>query len=218
MARVGHAPLAEVWSWRVRRRAAPLRTFRFAGRRYRYQSARYNTTWENERAVEVPIALAQLDGHDPAEVLEVGNVLAYYTPVSHDVVDKMEPGPNVRNVDIMDFRPEGRYRLILSISTLEHVGWDYDEEREPGKAALAVEHMAGLLADRGTLFVTFPVGYNPPLDTAAPSLFDELRWLKRVSRGNRWREIDAAEAKGGRYNHPYKAGNVVAVGTRASTA
>ena len=37
-------------------------SFEFAGRRYPYHSQLYNTTWRNERAVELPIALGFLEG------------------------------------------------------------------------------------------------------------------------------------------------------------
>src|SRR4051794_2520782 len=54
----------------------------------------YHYTWLNERAVEVPLAESVLTAAAPsARVLEIGNVLAHYRPVTHTVVDKYEQAP-----------------------------------------------------------------------------------------------------------------------------
>ena len=42
----------------------------------------------------------------------------------HDVLDKYEKGNNVINDDVVSFSTEVKYDLIVSVSTLEHVGWD----------------------------------------------------------------------------------------------
>ena len=64
------------------------RTFTFQGKAYKYLFRRYNTTYANERAVEIPIAMEVVRGHPEERVLEVGNVLAHYYPHHHDVLDK----------------------------------------------------------------------------------------------------------------------------------
>jgi SAM-dependent methyltransferase len=191
-------------------------TFEFAGRRLRYFAHPYNETWRNERAVEIPIALQVLDEHRGRRVLEVGNVLAHYGRRGHDVVDKYEQAAGVRNLDILDLEPGEHYDLVLTVSTLEHVGFDEDE-RDPEKPRAAVERMAGVLAPGGTLLVTVPLGYNDALDRDLRSgriPFDELRFLKRVSRGNRWQEVPSAAAAGIAYGAPYPWANGVAVGIR----
>ena len=58
-------------------------SFTYAGRSYRLFRHGYHYTWMNERAVEIPICLDLLAGHDPARALEVGNVLSHYVPVAH---------------------------------------------------------------------------------------------------------------------------------------
>ena len=78
----------------------------------------HNRTWRNERAVEVPLAVAFLDGC-VGPTLELGNVLANYGRRGHVVVDKYEARPGVVNVDVDDYRPRERF---VAISTLEHVG------------------------------------------------------------------------------------------------
>jgi SAM-dependent methyltransferase len=195
-------------------------TFTLGERRFRYFAHSYNVTWRNERAVEIPVALGLLQQCDGNRVLEVGNVLAHYGHGGHDVVDKYEPSPDVIKQDIVDFRPGAAYDAIIAISTLEHVGFDEDV-KDPTKARRALEHMASLLAPGGRLLVTVPLGYNDALDEdllAGRLGFDELRFLKRVSRLGRWRELPAGEVAGTRYGHPFRWANAVAVGERRAPA
>jgi len=123
----------------------------------------YHITRRNERIVEAPIALSELARHQGQEILEVGNVLHHYIKVNHDVLDKYEKRKCVINEDIVDFRPNKRYGLIISVSTIEHVGWDEDP-REPRKALRAIDNLMNLLAPSGDLVMTIPVGLNPELE------------------------------------------------------
>jgi SAM-dependent methyltransferase len=194
--------------------------FELGGRRYRYFVHPYNATWRNERAVELPVALALLQESRGARVLEVGNVLVHYGHGGHDVVDKYEPSPDVIALDIVDFRPAQPYDVIVAISTLEHVGFDEDV-RDPAKPRRAVEHMASLLAPGGRMLVTVPLGYNEGLDRdlLADGLgFDRVRFLKRTSRLGRWSEVLAPAAAETRYGHPYRWANAVAVAERRAPA
>jgi SAM-dependent methyltransferase len=151
-------------------------------------------------------------------VLEIGNVLSHYVPVSHDVVDKYEQGPGVLNTDVLEFDPGKLYDLIISISTLEHVGWD-EEAREADKPIRAIDHLATLLTPGGTLMITLPLGYNSHVDEALQTdrhHLDEVIFLKRISRDNRWLEVTAPEVAGARYGAPFPSANAVAFGFRAS--
>lgn len=191
-------------------------SFAFAGGDYRYFVHAYNVTWRNERAVELPIVLRALDEHPGARVLEIGNVLAHYGHGGHDVVDRYETAPGVRSIDVVELEAEEPYDLVVTISTLEHVGFDEDE-RDPDKPRRALERMASVLAPGGTLLVTVPLGYNEALDRDLREgriAFDELRFLKRVSPRNHWREIPASEAEGIEYGAPYPWANGLAVGIR----
>src|SRR3954451_22447894 len=86
----------------VRRLSWEAPTFVVDGRERRLFVHRYNETWRNERAVEVPLVVEALDAHP---VLEVGNVLGHYGHCGHTVVDKYERAPGVLNVDVLDFAP-----------------------------------------------------------------------------------------------------------------
>ncbi|HVT57368.1 MAG TPA: hypothetical protein VHR45_03125 [Thermoanaerobaculia bacterium] len=139
------------------------RTFTFQSRTYSYFVHEYNLTWSNERGVEIPIVQALVASHRGKRILEVGNVLSHYFAIDHEVLDKFERGWPVINQDVVAFRPAARYDLIVSISSLEHVGWD-EGPRDPTKVLRAIENLRGLLAAGGQLVVTLPVGYNPDLD------------------------------------------------------
>jgi hypothetical protein len=186
------------------------RTFTFQGRRYRYLHHRHNFTSLNERTVEVPIFADILREASGQRVLEIGNVLAYYLDdTNHVVVDKYERSPGVINEDVVDYRPGEPFDLILSISTLEHVGWDEDE-RDPAKIPRAIDHLRGLLSDGGRMVVSLPTGYNSDLDEILREdrLAFRHRWsLRRVSRTNRWVEAGWQEVKDLAYDEPYMAAN-----------
>lgn len=189
------------------------RAFEFAGKSFPYFIHHFNWTWSNERSVEIPLALEPLGAHTGRRVLEVGNVLSHYVKVDHDILDKYERAPHVLNVDAVDFRADRPYDLILSISTLEHVGWD-EPVREPEKPFRAWENLCGLLAPGGLLFATAPLGYNPEFDRLLAErrfVGAAVRYLRRVSKSNEWREAAFAEVAGSRYNSPFPAANALAV-------
>lgn len=122
----------------------------------------YNVTAANERAVEVPVALAFIAEHDERPMLEVGNVLSHYGVTGHDIVDLYEHAPGVSNIDVFDV--EGTWPTIVSVSTVEHIGWTPGRASDPSAASAAIEHMRSLLAPGGHLLVTAGLGQHSRLD------------------------------------------------------
>ena len=199
--------------WLVRLTGRPS-SFTFRGQSYRYFWHRYNATWRNERAIEIPIAQSFLAGVSPDKVLEIGNVLSHYGPVSHEVVDKYEQTQGVRNEDVCDFRSNKKYELILSLSTLEHVGWD-EQPRDETKVLRAFENLQSLLAPGGRLVVTIPVGYNPALDRMIEQdriSFTERTYLKRKPRRNQWHEASDADVRNPQYDRQANCAHELLVG------
>ena len=194
----------------------PFRTFRFNGRRYRYFYHRYNSTWRNERAVELPIVLSVLKEHAGGKILEVGNVLSHYIKDTsgRTIVDRYEKAPGIVNQDIVDFRPDFKYDLVVSISTLEHVGWD-ETPRDSGKIIKAMDNMKQRLAPGGEIIVTLPAGYNPEMDKLIfedKIEFADKYYLKRISRDNRWKQVQKEELKAVEYNRPFPNANGIVIG------
>jgi SAM-dependent methyltransferase len=165
--------------------ASLLKGFYYNGVFFNFYAHPYNATWTNERAVEVPVFKRLLQTAN-GSVLEVGNVLSHYQSIEHSVIDLFEEAPGVLNIDVLNYNPTNRYDLILSISTLEHVG--KDDEPVPHKARLAVDHLKTLLAPGGRLIVSVPLGYNEYVDRLLPEVFDYVYYLERLNQ-YAWRQL-----------------------------
>lgn len=190
------------------------RSFFFRGKLYHTFIHLYNVTWYSERAVEIPIVREYLEQCAAKKTLEVGNVLSHYINTSHDIVDKYETAPGIINKDIVEFEPEVPYDLIISVSTLEHVGWD-ETPRDHTKISLAVNHLISMLSATGKLVITLPIGYNPHLDVLLEEdqlPFTRVLFLKRVSRFAEWVEVDRSAIIGTRYGSPFRCANAIAIG------
>ena len=184
--------------------------FNFRGKRYLYFYHPYNHTWLNERTVEIPIIMHEIKNTKSGSILEIGNVLRRYYPLTHSVVDKYEKFPGVINQDAVDFKLKKKYDLIISISTMEHVGWD-ERPKDLTKIPRSLENMKKHLNKGGKIMITVPVGYNPHLNKLIDEnkIFSERYFLKRKF-ANSWVESTWDEVK----NIPYPreiAANALAV-------
>lgn len=191
--------------------------FVIEGERLQYCGSCYNWTWQNERSVEVPVVLHLLgEGANPSDMLEVGNVLSHYGVIGQDVVDLYEKAEGVLNVDIVSFSPPRKYDCVVSISTLEHVGWD-EEGHDPDKALLALDKMFQLLKPGGKMIITVPLGYNPAIDKmvsdGAPR-FDRQIFMKRVSPGS-WVQAGREQDLGNKYDVDSRSARIVFFGVAA---
>lgn len=196
----------------------PSRSFAYRGSSYRYCYHSHGASWMHERTVEIPIMWRIVQDAMAAgkRILEVGNTLSYYYPCQHEIVDKYDVWkPGIINQDVVDFRPSHPYDLIVSISTLEHVGWDEDEDTT--KFARAVAHLKRCLAPGGTLVVTLPLGYHPEIDAmckAGTLPFADVRYLERVSWSNRWRETTRPVWK--LFPRPFPSIRTILIGTTSA--
>jgi len=188
---------------------------------YRYLNHAHNYAWLNERTVEVPIIYKLVYGYED-NLLEIGNVLSHYHKyLNIDVVDKYEMEPGVINQDIMLYNPRKKYNLIVSISTMEHIGFDEEQYggtiqyKQPDKIKDAVDHIRKDLLKEGGLFVfTVPVGYNNALDKDifhGRLLLDSVYYMHRISADNRWRECNIDEIYHTNYGIPYQFANAIAI-------
>lgn len=153
----------------------------------------YNSTYFNERGVEIAVAQHWLNEYYwnedmPGDALEVGNVTSHYDLTwVHHVVDKYEPGqrwfPNlVKNLDVFDIK--GEYSLIMSISTLEHVGYDPPENVDVTATSRAIDHLRSLLFSYGRLCVTMPY-QRPDLDFARFDTIRDQTYIRQLT-GKGW--------------------------------
>jgi hypothetical protein len=192
-----------------------LETFEFQDTTYQYFYHLYGTTWKNERAVEIPIIwdIVKRNKDQGKRILEVGNVLSYRFQVNHDILDKYDIKSGIINEDVVNFNPSTHYDLIISISTLEHVGWD-ETPRDPMKIIHAIENLKRLLTPSGELIVTLPLGHNPEMDKFLRNGrigFSKQYYLKRTAK-NRWQEVNWEDVKDVKYNNSIPTANGILLG------
>lgn len=199
----------------VRMSALAQRTFELDGRSYSYFVSRGNRTWDNERAVEIPVGREAVQAHGrPETVIEVGNVLGqHFADTRHRVLDKFERHPCVTwNEDVIEFEPPFAPELVVSISTLEHVGHS-EQPPWPEKFRLAVEATIGWLAPGGRLLFTVPLGYNPSvlefLEDPSPQV-TSMHFMRRTTLDNLWEQTSFSEVRDYRYDKPFRCANALA--------
>lgn len=189
------------------------KSFKLNSKKYKYFYSLYNFTYASERCVEIPIILDLFSKHNPRTILEIGNVLSHYFPVSHTIIDKYEKASNVQNVDIVGYKPKRKFDLIVSISTIEHVGFD-EEKKDDKKILTALYSIKKLLSPNGTAIITLPFGYNRNLDKILDekrlSLFTKTYYLKKISQ-NTWEQTSYKNVTGTKFNKPFYFANAIAV-------
>jgi hypothetical protein len=167
--------------------------------------------WRSERGLEIALAKRAIDQFEPQKVLEVGNVLFHSGIIGHQVVDKYEVGPGVQNIDILEFEKQEPIDCLVSISTLEHVGWD-EEPRDSDKARLALSHISDLSPN---LLITIPVGHHLIFeDDFINGPFDAVYLAVKTSRSGRWERRPLEERKQITYGLPFGYGNGILIGVR----
>ena len=202
-----------IWIYFIYYKLFSKKNFIFRGKLYRYFYDIINNTWMNERSVEISIVMKMVNENKGKRILEIGNVLSNYMNVSHDIIDKYEKASNVINQDVVDFKSDEKYDLIVSISTLEHVGWD-EKPRDDKKIPKALENLRNFLKPGGTMIVTLPFGYNKALNrhlNLGTIRFNEQHYLLRTG-SNSWREASWDEVKETIFGNPYPGANGLIIG------
>jgi hypothetical protein len=181
----------------------PEKAFVFNGKEYDYFYHDYNETWSSERTVEVPIIWRIIQDNQTSRTLEVGNVLSHYFEIRHTVIDKFEEGPGVINEDIVETNFATQFDLIVSISTLEHIGWGTRHEaRDPPKFSRAISKLRSMVKPGGKIWFTIPLGYNQYVDSLLKEnalKLEERYFLKRISSDNKWKQCDFEEVRNSAY-------------------
>ena len=177
----------------------------------------YNNVNINERTVELPIIHKLYINSLNLRILEVGNVLKhYYRNLHHDVLDKYEHDKNVINEDIADFKPNKKYDMIFSISTLEHIGFD-EQIKDDNKLLRALQNIRdNVLTENGIMYFTMPIGYNPFADKLIKeNFFNEQIYFEKLNK-NKYQECMYNEIKDCKYNFPFRFANALVIGKMAN--
>jgi len=171
-----------------------------------YKKPGYNNPDKNERAVE--LALAFYFCKKTPEIVELGAVLPYYINATHSVYDLHDPYKNCIRINLENLN---KYSLVdknvVSISTLEHVGFDnYANQaiRQPtANWANGIKIFEKIQQEAKSYLITLPIGYNSGLDEECKKLPNAIL-LKRINEDNDWERTDSWSHK---YNNPFFAAN-----------
>jgi SAM-dependent methyltransferase len=176
----------------------------------------------DERAIEIPWVLARYAGE--RRVLDVGTVFAEpaYVAGLHELavpdlvtVDLAAGATVVADVRDLPFE-DGRFDLVLCVSTLEHVGRDnalyaVDAPRDEHGDEAALRELRRVLVPGGRLLVTVPTGVDD--DQGWQVQREPREWIERFERSGflvfedelyvrddgGWRTATPADAKVARY-------------------
>ena len=189
----------------------------FQKRGYQYCLEKYNLSWRTERMVEIPIFQKLIRDNSKLHILEIGNVLKHYesSPKSRwAVVDKYEIYEGVINRDIFVYNPKEKFDLIVSISTIEHIGME-DGAISPNKAKQVINWVRNnLLNAHGRFIITIPIGYNKHLDKQIfkdEILFAEKYYMTRLSKLE-WVQTSEDKVSHSEYGRPYTGANALFIG------
>jgi FkbM family methyltransferase len=140
-------------------------TFIYKGKHLPYNRIGYNNT--GEPAIEIPIALdflASLEKKD--NILEIGNTLSHYENSLSEyigirprrIVDKFEVALGVDNVDFMDISSEEKYDVIVSVSTVEHIGQGIEPSSQAYGEQIQIRDMEAPLKAIAKIYDLLSVG------------------------------------------------------------
>lgn len=177
--------------------------FKFKNKEYKYFDHPGNQTAVNERRMELPIAFEFAEKYK--DIIEIGNVTRHYhREYTHDVIDLYEKSAwPIFNSDILTWKPsdfdEGDkpYKAALSISTVEHT-------KDTRKA---IENIMRLTPH---YLITVPFGYATTYDILGWNYW-KTYYMKRISKDNRWKQIEWKDIKNPEYGAPYPFANYVAI-------
>jgi len=189
------------------------KSFEFNRENLRYFVHFYNRTWLNERCIELSIGRYFINKYNKRKILEIGNVMSHYQDVYHTVIDKYESSINVLNLDVADFSLNQKFELIISLSTMEHVGWD-EEIKDPDKIIRSINNLKSHLSIDGVILITLPIGYNSSLDyylREGKLKFDESFCYVKVNK-YLWRPVDISKIFNCKYNFDNSTANSLLVG------
>ena len=192
--------------------------FIFNKKKYNYNLQDYNSCWENERTIEIPIIQSFVDNNK--SVLEIGNVLKNYKKNNHLVVDKFEKCDAVINEDAENFNTKQKFDLIVSVSTFEHIGNNEElkpnpknNDNDPTKLARVIKNLKNQLKPGGKIIATIPIGLNKNLEKDIENKkYEIIGFLKRKNRLNDWVQINSfQEIKNLEWGTPFPCANGLAI-------
>ena len=165
----------------------------------------YNNTIENERSIEIPIAIRYYNKyHQNEDFIEIGCVLPHYiNSTKHHVIDPVDPkATNSNQAQKICYNN----RHVLSISTIEHIGTgDYGLPRLSDNTSYWL--LKKIYNESKSCLISWPLGYNKKLDIKV--LQDDALltiFFKKIAL-SKWIQTNKENVIECRYNSPFKFGN-----------
>ena len=186
------------------------KTFIFDGVTLNYFYHKYNVTYENERIIVIPIILYLIKKYGINTYTELGNVLSYYKLQSKSIIDKYDNSKDIIKEDITYYKPISKFKNIISISTLEHIGWDESERNYCKITPTFINIFNNVLDKNGYFIFSFPIGYNPYLDSYLNNnleKFIEIYSFIRINKSNEWRNVKYDKTRNSKFGTPFKNAN-----------
>lgn len=179
-----------------------------------YKALITNKTFYNERMIEIPIFKGILKQNRGKKILEVGNVMHNFMNTKHDVLDKYEVSKGVINEDIITYNPQKKYDLVISVSTLEHVGWD-EIPKNPSLIFDAIKNLKKITKKDGEIIFSIPWNYNTFFDKIFLENkigFTNLTFLKK-NKKDVWLETTLNDLKKVKFNFKVPCANALVICT-----
>jgi predicted O-methyltransferase YrrM len=167
--------------------------------------SKYNDPETNERKAELPVAFWFINKFED-DVIEIGEVTDFYIDARHTVYDLCTERPTTIKRDAFDVDYTGRN--VLSISTVEHVGFgDYGQPKVPHQAIKLLKKM---VSEAANYLISFPIGYNLELEQDMKDAGIDYSIIER-SLTNHWTHVDHKDLSKYKYGSPQYAGNAIAI-------
>ncbi len=144
----------------------------------------HNSSFRNERKVEVPLGAYFLDKFNN-DVFEVGCVMPHYGRGEHTIIDLTDNHP--RNIKANALHWDYTGKNVLSISTIEHF---MTREYGNGSNEDSITCLSKIVTEAKNYLITFPTCYNEFLHQHMKSnAFIPRVMLKRINQNeNEWEQ------------------------------
>ena len=147
-----------------------------------YFKHNYNSTWTNERHIEVSLGIYFLNKFN-FNCIEIGAVMPHYDYISKLVIDPRDDYQNCYRINALDHSYINEN--VLSISTIEH--FKIDEFNRTDYDSIICLYK--IINEAKNYLITWPIGYNKILDNFTKLSNIPRFIIKRKNIENEW-EID----------------------------
>jgi len=159
---------------------------------------------EGERMVELPVLRAWWDIFGSPETIEIGSLTDSWPALQWPTHPVIDPQDGIDRRCAEDPTVTFHHATVASVSTIEHIGPDYGGRWGSPQDGGAIV-LQKVLQQAAHFLVSWPTGYNRPLDIAAADLAAAGQlpgFMVEQGEGRTWRVLPAHDFTIG-FGHPY---------------